>query len=678
MKTDLIVGYIRISREDKDKPNYSPELQEASIRQYAERVWQEEPYEFELYQDIGQSGASGLRQHSELFTKIRKGLSDALDRLVAESSEREVHLVCLDQSRLERSALIWELLKHKYLMVHGIKLHLVSEGGQTECTPEGNLTRTVSSAANENYRAQMGRRQRESHKQRARLGYAHGIPSYGWRRVPKAEGQKWHEIEPVPEQHEALLAIKDKIMAGWGSWRIARWLDDQGVPSPSAGRGWYPETVRAVVRNPLHAGLIVFDGERIQGRHYEQRLWNVELSEELDRLISQRHRARRRGLRLGEFMLAGMLTCGHCGRPLTSTYDSTSGKRYYLCNGRMVPARDSHRAVCKRADLMERAVVDGVTEVLSNGLLQSLTAQEVAVAGENEAKELSALAARYQQQQSETTKDLTECISLHRRGELSGVAFHSAKRDYEERLQHLGEQLEQTARRRDYLKGNELRMKSAEEAARNFPLLWDNLDTEERQGLHQALLEEIVACRDGNHLKLQFRFHFLGCQERVLRDQKGRPDAEGVDRLTLRELAFLHLWSRGLRYGDIAEAFGIARGAARQYGHLIRRKLGVASVDAAAELAKDQAELNLPYLPLEGRAHRSHANQRVLSVKETLVLERLAEGLTYGECAQRIGISLTAAYNAAYIARQKMGVADNLEALARARETDAAGVALAD
>jgi DNA-binding CsgD family transcriptional regulator len=50
------------------------------------------------------------------------------------------------------------------------------------------------------------------------------------------------------------------------------------------------------------------------------------------------------------------------------------------------------------------------------------------------------------------------------------------------------------------------------------------------------------------------------------------------------------------------------------------------------------------------------------------VLGALAEGLTYGQCALRLGISLGAAYNAAYAARQKTGVSSNLGALTRARE----------
>jgi DNA invertase Pin-like site-specific DNA recombinase/DNA-binding CsgD family transcriptional regulator len=674
MDTHLVVGYIRISREDRDKPNYSPVLQEERIRGYAERTWQELPHEVVIYQDIGQTGALGLRQHPDFFPKFRKGLSDAIDHLVEQATERNVHLVCLDQSRLERDPLVWEALK-TYRKTHGIRFHLVDEGGEAERTPEGDLTRSVSSAANANYRAQAGRRQRASHEHRAHQGYAHGVPPYGWRRVPKSEGQKWHDIEPVSEQRDALVAIKDNVLSGWGSWRIARWLDDQGIASPSGRRGWYPETVLAVVRSPIHAGFIEYHGERIKGQHFDKRLWDIELTDELDRLILQQHRARRRGLRLGEFMLAGMLTCGHCARPLTSTYDSTTGKRYYVCNGRAVPACNSHRAVSKIAELLERAVVEGIMAVLSDGFLESLTVQEVAAAAEKQVKELQALTGRYQQQQSETTKDLTECISMHRCGELSDVAFQNVKRDYEQRLEHLGQQLEQVSRRRRHLQGDEVRMEHAKEAAHNLPLLWQNLDTEERRGLLQALLEDIIVLHEGRHLRLQLRFHFLGCQERLLRSCKSSPEGDGVERLTMRELGFLHLWSQGVGYGEIAAAFGIARGAARQHGLSIRKKLGVPTVDAAVDIARDHFELNLPFLPIEGRAHKKQADRTLLSSREMLVLEALAEGLTYAKCALGLGITLAAAYNAAYAARQKLGAADNLDALIRARQLEASEIA---
>jgi DNA-binding CsgD family transcriptional regulator len=139
----------------------------------------------------------------------------------------------------------------------------------------------------------------------------------------------------------------------------------------------------------------------------------------------------------------------------------------------------------------------------------------------------------------------------------------------------------------------------------------------------------------------------------------------------MREMAFLYLWSQGLQYKGIANRFGIAEGAARQCGLCVRRKLGVPSVDAAADLAKDHVQLNLPYLPVDGRAHRRQEDQALLSQREMRVLETLAEGRTYGECALRLGLSLSSVYNAAYEARQKTGVSSNLKALARAREADA-------
>lgn len=671
METSLLVGYIRISREDNNKANYSPELQRATVTEYVSHEFADVPHELVFYEDLGLSGAYGLRQHADLFPQCRPGLSDAVDLLVAEARRRPVHLLCLDQSRLERNPLVWEVLKERYLKPNGIELHLLSEGGQAEFTPEGDLVRRVSSAANANYRAQVGRRQAESHRHRAQQGYVHGVPAYGWRRVPKAEGEKWYQIEPIPEQCAAILAMRDKLLAGWGSWRIARWLDDQCIASPSAKTGWYPETVRAVLRNPIHAGLVMYEGDAIRGRHFEQRLWDAEFTHELDRLITQQHRAKRRGLKLGEFMLAGLVSCGHCGGPLAAVYDSKTGKRHYVCAGRRVPAANSHRGVSKLAEIIERAVTNTVHAVLDDGCLQALTVQEVESAMAAELAELKAREARQRQRLEEARKDLAHLLAMHRRGEVSDLGFQETQRQYEADLEQAHAELDHCQERRRYLAGDEVRIKRAQEAARDLPRLWKYLDTEERRGLLQALLEEIVVTRDGPHLKLAFRFHFLGARELILRSVRGCKDGPAAERLTLRELAFLHLWQRGLRYPEVAACFGVGEPSARQHGHCIRRKLEVDDLDEAVAIAHDQIELNLPYLPVSGRAHKVACDHPLLGDTELRVLQGLASGPQYREVAAAQGITLCAAYNAAYAARKKLNVKTNLEAAEKARQLGA-------
>ncbi|MCD6351276.1 MAG: recombinase family protein [Armatimonadetes bacterium] len=326
----LVAGYIRVSTREQAEKGYSPEVQRHKITEYCERRFGEGACQLELFEDLGETGGIGLRQHPDLFRQYRPGLSDAIHFLMGGDGPVPRHFVALDQSRLERDPLLWQVLVEVYARRHGIVFHFVDEGGEMSLDDLSLMARGLTSLANASYRRQTGRRVREAAEHRARAGYHHGDPPFGWQKLSKEPGQRWAEIRPHPEQAPLVQAMKDRSLQGWGFCRIAAWLDEQSVQSPSGKRGWHPETVRAVLLNPVHAGYVRHGDQLYRGRHYDFRLWDIEVSYELERVIKQRHRSRRRGLSLSQFLLAGMLTCGHCQRAMTAWHDTTTGKRYFI------------------------------------------------------------------------------------------------------------------------------------------------------------------------------------------------------------------------------------------------------------------------------------------------------------------------------------------------------------
>lgn len=663
----LVAGYIRVSTREQAEKGYSPEVQRHRITEYCQGRFVEGACQLEFFEDLGETGGVGLRQHPDLFRHCRPGLSDAIDFLIDSDGPAEKHFVALDQSRLERDPLLWQVLVEVYARRCGIVFHFVDEGGEMSLDDLSLMARGLTSLANASYRRQTGRRVREAAEHRARQGYHHGDPPFGWRKLPKPEGQRWAEIAPDPEQAPIVERMKDLILRGWGSVRTAAWLDAQGIPPPSGGKGWYPETVRAVLLNPVHAGYVRHRDEIYRGRHYDRRLWDIEVTRELERIIKQRQRSSRRGLKLGQFMLAGMLTCGHCGRALTAWRDNDTASRYYGCIGRAHPLADSHPAFCKLADKMEVAVVDCVGEVLSSDLIRRLTTHRIREAVEKELKELRVHEERLRKKKQEAVADLSQAISLYRRGDLDEASFEAVKAEYERKIEAAENELARIKQRREYVSANKARLRRAQEAAKDFTLLWDQLDTEERRGILQALIDEILVYREGRRsIRLVIEFHFLPPVERRLGPVKDATLDAKLARLTERELAFLELWERGLRYREIARQFDVSYAAARQFTHSIRRKLEVDDVQEAVRKSKELRELYSIFLPLSGRVRRRSDGQITFSLTERRVLYGLSQGMSYEEISRRWGLSRKVVGNAAYAIRGKLYASTNEEAVTRA------------
>jgi site-specific DNA recombinase len=153
-------------------------------------------------------------------------------------------------------------------------------------------------------------------------------------------------------------------LAGHSAARITRALNDAEVPCPSASdpkrnshrtsAAWTLRTVAAILANPRYTGRQVWNRQRTDfdlvdpvntslGHTQEQR-WNLPegwviskhpahpaLVSEAD-FIAAQHAAVPRGPAgpaARRYLLAGLITCGRCGRRLESTW--SNGKPAYRC-----------------------------------------------------------------------------------------------------------------------------------------------------------------------------------------------------------------------------------------------------------------------------------------------------------------------------------------------------------
>ena len=115
--------------------------------------------------------------------------------------------------------------------------------------------------------------------------YLGGRPPYGYRlgdagphpnKAHAAWGRRARRLEPDPETAHIVRWIFARRLAGHSVARIARALNDAGVPCPSAadpgrnphrtGAGWTLGTVTTILRNPRYTGRQVWNRQRTDKR----------------------------------------------------------------------------------------------------------------------------------------------------------------------------------------------------------------------------------------------------------------------------------------------------------------------------------------------------------------------------------------------------------------------------
>jgi site-specific DNA recombinase len=119
-----------------------------------------------------------------------------------------------------------------------------------------------------------------------------------------------------------------------GTTAIARTLEAEGAPAPRK-QGWSPNALQLILANPAYRGLIRWNDDTHPGLH--EPLVDEETFEKAQAILSRR--GEDASLRRGnptDFLLSGLVRCGHCGRAYVGTSAHGNGGRYtyYACSTR--------------------------------------------------------------------------------------------------------------------------------------------------------------------------------------------------------------------------------------------------------------------------------------------------------------------------------------------------------
>ncbi len=262
---------------------------------------------------------------------------------------------------------------------YGVQLWMPEVGGRVDYQSEHDeKTMTVLglSSKREITRTRIRVRTAMAVQTREQGRYLGGRPPYGYRladagphpnKAHAAWGRRAHRLDPDPVTAPTVRWIFAQRLAGHSVARIARALNEAGVPWPSAadparnthrtGAGWTLGTVTTILENPRYTGLQVWNRQRTDTEladpanvtlgHKSVQRWNLPDGWVISRrpahpaLVSEDDFVAVQGISasrgpvpqdepvLRRYLLAGLLACGVCGRRMESAW--SNGKAAYRC-----------------------------------------------------------------------------------------------------------------------------------------------------------------------------------------------------------------------------------------------------------------------------------------------------------------------------------------------------------
>jgi hypothetical protein len=262
---------------------------------------------------------------------------------------------------------------------YGVQLWMPEAGGRVDFASEhdektmtmlGLLSKREVTRASIRVRTAMAAQTRDQGR------YLGGRPPYGYRladagphpnKAHAAWGRRAHRLDPDPQTAHVVRWMFAQRLAGHSVARIARALNEAGVPCPSAAdparnphrnaAGWTLGTVTTILQNPRYTGRQVWNRQRTDAEladpgnvtlgHKSVQRWNLPdgwvisnrpahppLVSEADFVAAQdvnaaRGPAAQASPVLRQYLLAGLLACGVCGRRMESAWSNS--KPAYRC-----------------------------------------------------------------------------------------------------------------------------------------------------------------------------------------------------------------------------------------------------------------------------------------------------------------------------------------------------------
>lgn len=263
MSTPKAVIYCRVSTEEQAENGTSIRTQEDACRRNATERCAEV---VAVHRDEGVSGGLYL---------TRPGIQAALADIDAGRAE---FLIVYSISRLSREVEHQQIIKKRAERAGG---RVIVCDMPIEDTEEGDLMYGVSGTFAQYERRLIRKRTMKGKRERAKDGIqpARSRSPFGFHVVTKDDvlSGRYRDVSVgtyvvLDDQAYWVREVFARFDAGWSLARTARWLEEQGAPTPKGGRRWYPTSVRSILDNSAYVGRAIYGRkETVSGENLPSR-----------------------------------------------------------------------------------------------------------------------------------------------------------------------------------------------------------------------------------------------------------------------------------------------------------------------------------------------------------------------------------------------------------------------
>lgn len=308
--------YVRVSTDEQARHGFSLAEQREACRARATALGASTVKEF------ADEGISGTTLDRPGLLQLREAVQDGKVDVI----------IVRDPDRLSRK-LAHQLLLTEEFERANVRLEFLDFTWQD--TPEGRLFYSIRGAIAEFEREKIRDRMVRGKTQKARQG---GLPmgfyAYGYTHDPETGQVIINEAEAkIVKKIFSLFISKDMGING-----VARWLNEEEIPTKKGRPLWHRQVVRQILKNPVYKGEW----------HYKDIIIPVPpiIDEETWNRAQEKIREARRlwaGKPQAKYLLSGIITCSDCGNPMTGLRTTWWGKivRRYTCRKNCQGAKSS-------------------------------------------------------------------------------------------------------------------------------------------------------------------------------------------------------------------------------------------------------------------------------------------------------------------------------------------------
>ena len=620
VRLPMIAIYIRVSSDYQVEDGFSLDDQLAQCLVKLDEKYGENLYRYEVFVDDGVSGRLGLYDPQHPNRKYRKGLT----RLKQAIDEGRIDAVCVH--RLDRLSRSYSLLPQLIEEVFGdgeIDFISVRETVLDLTTALGRGFANLLNTSNALYGDIGGQNVKDAHKRRRHLGYPLK-PSFGWQWKAEKEADRRRGVEPNPRQAEVVKFVIDEFLRGVGTRSIVKELLRRGHKTATGTDRWSRKLITDILRHPMNYGLVrVAKHEYVQGAHFEQRFFDPEVREKVIGLLAERGSERVFHGSRPEYLLSGLLWCGHCGARIRGRR-GRGRRRRYECHGEMWQRTPQCSPNSCRADWVEREVIEEIRGLLHDPRTAQSARREALDMARGARRALTRQRQRLQAELDKLGRKFITWSDQMSDGDITQDEYAEYLADLRTRRADKHEQLRAVEEQLEGPEDFEAMWAAVERALGDVQALWEGMTPAERRELLREIVERVDMFRteDGGtdlHIKLR-----VG--EPVI---KNIPSLRGHT-LTPRRMEALWLLGEGNTREQVARRLGQTVAGLAATLRSARLRLGAESLGEAVEMALPIIEPFVRWLDFEGREQRVAGHGSVwpeLGTEEQCVLDALAEGL---------------------------------------------------